>query len=161
MDSQADHEIDARQAQSDGNGRKAMILAYGGFLPFALLALWLAGIAEDHPWRDETIMLLKSYAAVILSFLGGIRWGLATRDDDETTQGFLGMSVLPSLAGWAAFLMPDIYAFAWLAACFAGQGAADQFAVHAGKAPAWFGRLRMRLTMLVTGAMLLALIAVA
>ncbi len=158
-----DHQdnTDARLAQSDGNGRKAMLLAYSGFIPFAILTLWLTGIADDHPWRDQTIMLLKGYAAVILSFLGGIRWGLATRDDDETTPGILAMSVLPSLAGWLALLMPDLYSFAWLAACFAGQGAVDQFAVHAGKAPAWFGHLRMRLTVLVTAAMLLALFAVA
>ena len=154
-------DTDERQAQSEENGRRALLLAYGGFIPFAVLALWLAGIAEDHPWRDQTIMLLKSYAAVILSFLGGIRWGLATRDDDEATTPVLMTSVLPSLAGWMALIMPDLYAFAWLAACFAAQGAADQFTVHAGKAPAWFGRLRMRLTVLVTAAMLLALFAVA
>ena len=50
------------------------------FLPFAVLAVWLYMIAPDHPWRGETIYLLKAYAALILSFLGGIHWGIAADD---------------------------------------------------------------------------------
>ena len=138
-----------------------MVLAMAGFVPFAVLALWLAAIGADHPWRATTIVLLKGYAAIILSFLGGIRWGLATRDDNETTPRLLGLSVLPPLAGWAALMVPDMTGFAMLAVTFAAHGAWDQFAVHGGAAPVWFGRLRMRMTILVTATMVLAMVAVA
>ena len=53
------------------------MLVFAGFIPFAALALWLYGVAPDHPWRQGTIVLLTGYAAVVLSFLGGIRWGLS------------------------------------------------------------------------------------
>lgn len=141
---------------STSNGKAAMALALAGFLPFLALTLWLAGIDDGHPWREATILLLKGYGAVILSFLGGIRWGLATARDDGRTVRDLVLSTLPSLAGWAALALPDAHAFALLAVAFAAQGAWDQFAVHAGQAPAWFGRLRMRLSLLVVVAMVAA-----
>ena len=145
----------------DHNGRIAMLLAMAAFIPFATLAIWLAAIEADHPWRGMTILLLKGNGAIILSFLGGIRWGLATGEDNETTPRLLGLSALPPLAGWAALMVPDMTGFALLAAAFAAHGAWDQFAVHGGTAPDWFGRLRTRMTMLVTAAMVLAMIAVA
>lgn len=142
---------------STSNGKAAMALALAGFLPFLALTLWLAGITGDHPWRDATVSMLKGYGAVILSFLGGIRWGLATARDDQSARRDLVLSTVPSLAGWAALALPDVYAFALLAMAFAAQGAWDQFAVHSGQAPDWFGRLRMRLSLLVVPVMVAAL----
>lgn len=144
------------EAGPGSNGRTAMALALAGFIPFLALLLWLAGIDDDHPWRAMTIDMLKTYGAVILSFLGGIRWGLATGRDDATTARILLLSTVPSLAGWAALALPDAHAFALLAVAFAAQGAWDQFTVHAGHAPAWFGQLRMRLSLLVVTAMVAA-----
>ena len=86
------------EAGPGSNGRTAMALALAGFIPFLALLLWLAGIDDDHPWRAMTIDMLKTYGAVILSFLGGIRWGLATGRDDATTARILLLSTVPSLA---------------------------------------------------------------
>ncbi len=65
-----------RDIAPDNLARSATRLALAGYVPFAVLAVWLYMIAPDHPWRGETIYLLKAYAALILSFLGGIRFGL-------------------------------------------------------------------------------------
>lgn len=136
--------------------RRARGLALLGFAPFAVLSLWLAGIAPDHPWRDGTIVLLKTYAAVILSFLGGIRWGLAMRGGEGVARRDMAASIVPPLAGWAALFAPAPYAFALLAVAFAAMGAWDNLAVHRGAAPAWFGRMRALLTLLVVTAMVVA-----
>ena len=66
-----------RHAEATLAARLGRMLALAGFVPFAVLAFWLYGIAPDHPWRQGTIILLTAYGAVVLSFLGGIRWGLA------------------------------------------------------------------------------------
>ena len=153
---QAGSSQEPRTPDGIANERMAMRLALAGFIPFIALTLWLAGIDAAHPWRAMTILLLKGYGAVILSFLGGIRWGIATRDNDAATTRGLLLSVIPSLAGWVALALPDPHAFALLAAGFAGQGAWDQFAVNGGRAPDWFGRLRMRLTLLVVPALIAA-----
>lgn len=134
--------------------RRARVLALLGFAPFAVLSLWLAGIAGDHPWRAGTILLLKAYAAIILSFLGGIRWGLAMRDGAAPRD--MAVSAVPPLAGWAALFVPAPHAFAFLAVAFAAMGAWDNLSAHGGAAPAWFGRMRALLTLLVVTAMVVA-----
>ncbi|MDN2567782.1 DUF3429 domain-containing protein [Aquibium sp. A9E412] len=140
--------------------RLARRLGLAGVIPFAALALWLYGIADTHPWRDGTIVLLRGYAVIILSFLGGVRWGLAIAGGGRQRRD-LALGVVPALAGWATFALPAAPAFAVLAVCFAGHGAWDSFAVAEGAAPEWYGRLRLWLTVLVVAALLLAALAAA
>ena len=141
--------------------RLARSLALAGFIPFAVLSLWLAGIAADHPWWAVTILLLKAYAAVILSFLGGIRWGTAMLSRTVTARRDMVASMVPPLVGWAALFVPAPHAFALLAVAFAAMGAWDNFAVHDNIAPAWFGRMLALLTVLVVSAMVVAFIGTA
>ena len=89
----------------------ALKLGYGGLLPFVLGAalIWIVR-ADVHAYVAEA---LSAYAAVILSFLGGIHWGLAmlfqTRLQTETKVAPTSMyvwGVLPSLVAWVAVIMP-------------------------------------------------------
>lgn len=153
--------MDGDEAATTNLARRATWLALAGYVPFAVLAVWLYMIAPDHPWRIETIYLLKTYGALVLSSLGGIRFGLAVASDNPERRGTLTISVVPALVGWAALWMSEPNSFALLAAAFAAHGAWDSFAVHNGDAPAWFGRMRTRLTILVVIAMALALLATA
>lgn len=142
-----------------GPHRAAFRLGMLGALPFLVLSLWLAGSAGDHAWRPSTIVLLTQYAAVVLSFLGGIRWGLAMRQPGPTRTLDMAMTVLPPLVAWASLSVPLPYTFAVLAAAFAAHGAWDAFAVHAGAAPGWYGRLRGMLTAVAVAALVLAFFA--
>ncbi len=140
--------------------RLAVRLGTAGLLPFAALAVWLAAIPADHVWRAATIALLCGYGAVTLSFLGGIRWGLAvtghgTGHGDDRLRD-IAISVVPPLLGWAALLMPPHLAFVLLAVAFAAQGAWDALAGQTGILPLWFVRLRMQLTVAVVVAMVVA-----
>ncbi|MDT9001226.1 DUF3429 domain-containing protein [Paucibacter sp. APW11] len=78
-------------------------LGYAGLLPFVLGALlvWLVR-ADAHPYVTA---MLSSYAAVVLSFLGGIHWGLAFRQNIPSPQPFV-WGVVPSLLAWIAVVMP-------------------------------------------------------
>ena len=78
-------------------------LAYAGLIPFVLGALlvWLVR-AEAHPY---VALALSAYAAVILSFLGGIHWGMAMRLA-ELPPHVLWWGVAPSLVAWPAAVMP-------------------------------------------------------
>jgi hypothetical protein len=141
--------------------RMARRLALAGFLPILVLSLWLFGIADDHPWRSETLALLKTYGAIILSFLGGIRWGLGMVQGGTGSGRALAASCVPPLAGWAAIFVPEPFSFALFAAAFAAQGAWDVFAANSGVAPRWFGGIRILLTVLVVAAMVLSFVATA
>jgi hypothetical protein len=101
-------------------------------LPFAVQTGWMIGIY---------------YGAVILSFLGGVRWGLAIgpyqarRQDGEFVLGVGG-----SLAGFAAVFLQPIAALTLLLAGFLMQALWDVTSVESGRLPSWYGKLRMMLT---------------
>ena len=78
-------------------------LSHLGLLPFVLGALlvWVVN-AEAHPYAA---LALSAYAGVIVSFLGGIHWGLAFRMTAPPATLFI-WGVVPSLVAWLAVIMP-------------------------------------------------------
>ncbi len=135
------------------------LIAYLGLLPMALLC-FIVIFNGVGPLREAWALgALKFYGAITLGFLGGIRWGMAMRVD-TTAQGAvqIAASVLPAIAGWVALLLPDTAGLGLLAAGLAGLGAWDVWSVEAGVAPSWYGRLRLRATLIATGIIALALL---
>ena len=140
-------------------GRIALALALLGYLPFFALMLavgplnpMLAGVASVFALPSWFFAhVLAVYSAVILSFLGGIRWGVAMvgTGDAKIRLRELTWSIVPSLAGWAAVFMPRSEGLFFLSACFVVQGYWDMRLASAGRAPNWFHRLRLILTILV------------
>ena len=126
--------------------RAALWLGLGGLLPFfaAATLLWTSqGMVAANTLYGTGI----AYGAVILSFLGGIRWGIAVpHGGSPQASGDFALSVVPSLAGWAALLMPQVPALCLLIAGFLAQALWDVVAVQAARVPQWFGNLRMILT---------------
>jgi hypothetical protein len=80
-------------------------LALAGLVPFAGCAIMVATGAGD---REVWLEALIAYAAIILSFLGGARWGRALAEPvpDAST---LILSNLPAVAAWLTYLpsVPD------------------------------------------------------
>ena len=104
---------------------------------------------------------LLAYGAVILSFLGGIHWGAAmTRSISQPDHGIdsvrLGISVVPSLVGWASLLIDVRYGLALLAVGFAANLLLDIRSTHQGLVPPWYRRLRQPLTIVVIVALIVA-----
>jgi hypothetical protein len=85
----------------------ALRLGYAGVLPFVVGAafVWLVGgNADAHAFAA---LVLSCYAAVIISFLGGLHWGLAMRQSPATMPTWLyAWGVIPSLVAWVAVVMP-------------------------------------------------------
>ena len=84
-------------------GTTALRLGYAGLIPFVLGALlvWVVN-AEAHPYAT---LALSAYAASIVSFLGGIHWGLGFRLSAPPASLFV-WGVVPSLIAWLAVMMP-------------------------------------------------------
>jgi hypothetical protein len=101
---------------------------------------------------------LAAYGATIVSFLGGIHWGLAIGArggaDDGRLSARLIMSVLPSLAGWVALLVPETSGLLILALAVAAMLWVDLRATRLGEAPPWYPKLRIPLTCVVVAALL-------
>lgn len=121
-----------------------LALGLAGLIPFwaLALALLMRGAFGLHPAALD--LALATYGAIITSFLGGIRWGLAVRAEDNGAQ--YAVSVLPSLIAWALLLAPEPYRLIGLGVLVLVLGPVDLGLVRAGLAPPWFGRLRLILS---------------
>ena len=136
----------------------ALGLGLGGLLPFALAAVsqWM-----DVPMVPPAkgLVLAIAYGAIILSFLGGIRWGTAIGPYDSRRQTLeFATSVVASLAGLTALFLPPLFALCLLIAGFLMQALWDVMSVEAGRLPQWFGRLRMMLTAVAVPSLIAVLV---
>ena len=82
-------------------------LGYAGLTPFVLLAflLWVVD-AELHPF---IALSMAGYGAVIVSFLGGIHWGIGFRNAitmHNAPPVHFVWGVIPSLLAWIGVMRP-------------------------------------------------------
>ncbi|MEM6638576.1 MAG: DUF3429 domain-containing protein [Pseudomonadota bacterium] len=135
-------------------------------------AAWLGGLGAipfvslaAGPWflPEHAVLLLfalKTYGAVILSFLGGVHWGLAmARSPDAPGWGDLTLSVAPSLVAWPALLLPGRVGFIVLAAGVFAMLIVDLQLTRRGLAPAWYPGIRTPLSLVVTACLILGSVA--
>ena len=134
-------------------------LGYGGLVPFFACALLMLAV-PDAGTRDLAGQALLGYAAVILSFLGGVHWGLALRGaSPQRAGGLLAAGVLPSLVGWGALLLPFEQAAAVLVAGFGLFWLYEHRVLGSTVLPPDYLALRRWLTLGVVASMGLALMA--
>lgn len=137
--------------------RTANALAAAGALPFISLVLAMALL--EPPTNLTASFWLMVYATVILSFLGGIRWGMAVMRPTGSPAPLV-LSVLPALAGWVivpyAILIQQVpgpegfLAYALLFALQSGwDGTSDAV-------PAWFKPVRLVVSLVVIASLLAA-----
>lgn len=141
--------------------RSALIIGWSGVLPFALLAVFIATSVNVTGAIDPRNALIK-YAAIILSFMGGVHWGIAI--DGKTMGGTgtssqplrLGLSTVPALVGWVAIFFPFGIGVSLLIGAFLVLVVYDIWAATQEWIPSWYPRLRMQLTTAVVAALALA-----
>lgn len=138
----------------------ALVLGVAGLIPFVATALQVAaGWPLSPRMTGPALYHLTIYSGVILSFLGGVQWGLALAQPASGGQRDwrrVGISVLPSLAAWAGLWLAARNGLLVLAIGFLGSLAYDLWTVRLGEAPHWYARLRLALSVVVVGALLAA-----
>ncbi|HKX95816.1 MAG TPA: DUF3429 domain-containing protein [Methylibium sp.] len=117
-------------------------LGQAGLLPFVAGAL--AAWAAPEGLRAGAGFALQAYAALIISFLGGMHWGLAVR-----TAGGLPASlwwgIAVSLAAWLALLAPRSVGLLLCGALLLASYAVDRRLYPPVGAAGWL-RLRLHLS---------------
>lgn len=145
-------------------------LGLAGLAPFYVSASLSTGahlVQGLAGWHEVAQASFCLYAAVILSFLGGVRWGLAMGASATPRTSALIYATVPSIVAWAGvlavWLQDDGARFlpvTAIAAAFLVQFLWDRGADRDG-APAWYARLRLMLTLGVLGACLILAIGAA
>ncbi|GIK50553.1 MAG: DUF3429 family protein [Hyphomonadaceae bacterium] len=138
--------------------RAALRLGFLGLAPLAISAL--VSLSQHHDTALLGALGFSVYAAVLLSFLGGVRCGFELMRAPHAPDGLrLLFSAVPALAGWAlALFVVVVPAAIGAASAFAGLFAAQYVWDHrsaATGAPDWYPLLRRVLT---GGAMIVCLL---
>jgi hypothetical protein len=134
----------ASDPPADDRSVPRTVLAWGlaGLIPFLGLPLLAVSIPALSGWSDKALGL---YAAVILSFLGGARWGRAVSETAPDPR-LIALSMAPSVAAWGLVLLPAGHSGLQLA------GLAGALVLHllwdlrSQRLPDWYPRLRLILT---------------
>ncbi len=137
----------------------AIVLGLGGLVPFVAGAALILFFSADVP-VPRLLAAFIDYAAVILSFLGAVHWGLALAGDPHgvavrpgANRARLALGVLPALIGWAALMIPLVasppLALAVLLAGFLGTAFVEARAGRRGLMPPGYMTLRWLLTAVV------------
>lgn len=127
-----------------------LALGLAGLVPFlfSAAAAWLAPVA----WQVVAIQAFLYYSAVILSFLGGVQWGVAMSLEAAESAGFrarLLLSMVPSLIAWPALLLHP-FTGAWvLVVGFVLVRLHELSRAGRTRLPDWYHSLRLVLTLVV------------
>ncbi len=114
--------------------------------------------------------MLIGFSVVILSFMGGVRWGIATSREGGPTFPQLTIAIVPAAVSWVALMIgSDLVGLeqsatavqlALMIVAFVLLLLSDLKITRAGEAPDWYPGLRIPLTLLVEAALIGALVNV-
>lgn len=137
---------------------RAAALGAAGLAPFILGTA--ARFYTPHLLGMPVDTLVLVYAGLILSFIGGAHWGMASAALGNDAYAYdsaqvLTVSVLPSLFAWVFIFLPPKWGLPAIAVAFALVFVIDLWLTRIAYAPAWWLRLRLPLTAAVIVSLLL------
>ncbi|MEM7257388.1 MAG: DUF3429 domain-containing protein [Pseudomonadota bacterium] len=134
----------------------ARILGLGGLIPFVALSVAVvAGVTI--PVIGNAPQALANYAAVIVSFIGAVHWGVAVGTNNAREQHFI-YSVIPALLAWVLLFFPIKISLFGMAVVVVGAYLADRTLIFAVTRPG-YATLRLQLTVVVSLSLLCAALA--
>jgi hypothetical protein len=128
-------------------------LGYGGLIPFAaMLLVLLAGMRIPFLDSFPPGLVLATYTAVVLTFIGAMHWWVAL-DIQDGLQGtelgkLLALSLIPTMVAWFSLLLPVNITLFVLAALILLAYYADSVLLF-DKIDGWYARMRLHLSGIV------------
>ncbi|XP_071547297.1 transmembrane protein 69-like isoform X2 [Panulirus ornatus] len=120
----------------------ALALGFSGLIPFVAAPVYMvtSGVFEPDVAQAQLF-----YGASILSFLGGVRWGLTLPESSSQPPDWhnLGYSVTPSLIAWIGLIAPHSVG---MLTVIAGLGLTGYMDLAMWGYPTWFKGMRFCLT---------------
>lgn len=140
------HSSTGRIKRLPGNETVAKSLGYAGLIPFIVFSI---GSWYQLPMISDSTYILTAYAAIILSFMGAIHWGVAMSSPEQQNGKYYIASVIPGLSAWLALLLPQRYAIILLIIGFIALIIYDWSVEKSQRLPGWYIPMRNRLTFVV------------
>ena len=128
--------------------RFASLLTYAGVLPFLILSFYQCFYPGHSLLGFNPRVLFQAYAAVILSFLAGIHWGIALQNPARCQRTLFVSSNLIALLAWGTLFKPlHLITSCVLMLAFLYQLLFDACLWRQGLLATWFFRLRLSVTL--------------
>jgi hypothetical protein len=129
----------------------ALTLGAAGLLPPFIAILARLATDAETPISGLLMPFAVSYGLLILSFLGGIWWGVASaRASEEQQASLLGLAVAPPILAAILFVVAQVFpviATFILAIALAATLLVDRRLAQLALVPVWWMRLRMPLSL--------------
>lgn len=130
--------------------RTVTLLSLLGLIPILVFTIMIMRDPEDHFF----LKIFYTYSAIVLSFLGGMHWGVLTHTRStgqiEPLRLYWIWSVVPPIVGWFALLsIPVFWNIAVLMVMYVLQYLMDTRLTKKGIFPYWLLQLRRLLTLVV------------
>jgi len=138
------------------NEKTAKILGYAGLIPFIILSI---GSWIEIPYIDNAVYALITYAAIILSFMGAVHWGMAMSKIDNKQNKYFIVSVIPALAAWFSLMIPELFSIIVLFIGFVALISYDLAVDELQGFPNWYIPMRVKLTFIVVLSLIGALVS--
>nr|CAH0106039.1 unnamed protein product [Daphnia galeata] len=128
----------------------ALAYGIGGLIPFTSIPVYMLSSGVYIPEMAFTSM---AYSAVILSFIGGVRWGSAVSNPEIMSPNWKNFtsSIAPSVVGWMSLLVSNpvgsILSITGFSLCLLQDITSSQF-------PSWYKSLRILLSTVAICALL-------
>ena len=132
----------------------ALLLGWAGVLPFAALVMSATLGPPGH--TGAAMAALVGYGSIILSFMGGVLWGLEM--SQGRSQAAYVASIVPALTAAAAMILHATFGIFLLLCGFAGLLAYDLALSRSRGAPNWYPVLRWQLTTAVVALLAMVLL---
>ncbi len=130
----------------------ALAWGWAGVIPF--VALTAAIILASLSWKLIATTILVPYGAIILTFMGGVHWGVVM-NRSQTGALLYSSGIMPSLFAVGSILVPSLFAIPLLIAGFIVLLIYDLWLVRTAILPKWYGQLRIQLTAAVVACLLI------
>ena len=128
-----------------------LYITIAGIAPFVVLS-----VVVSMRWfsnQQAVVEILLTYAAVIISFLGGVHWGISVHHYSYSPRvaNLLTIeSVAPSLVAWGVLFYPDIHIqLLVMTLLFSFMWAVESLLYSEDLIPQWFFNLRCVVTPIV------------
>ncbi|GAA4020211.1 hypothetical protein GCM10022280_20620 [Sphingomonas swuensis] len=123
----------------------ALLLGLAGLIPPAVLTA--VAVLDLGLFAPSTPGFVRTYAAIILSFLGGTWWAFACKEE-RPRWPLLVVAVIPSLAAWwAIFTFQPAEGLFGLAILLLASLLVDGLLMRRRLAPPWWLKLRLPLSL--------------
>jgi len=135
------------QSGQTGSRRAVWAIMLGILVPLIFIAFILASIGKSNALFLPLLDGFKTASAIILSFLGGIRWGSELRNK-AIKPLILFATIIPVCIGWICLFLSGPLAIGLLLIAVCAMGAWDSFYWHEKADIKWYAGVRTVMTLI-------------